>query len=116
MKQPRRSDLRAARRSHGGAGSSVVEQLTFNQLVAGSIPAPLTSKIKKLGETSAQYGSGCLPPAFHELDNLALTSGKISRRFMLGAGLVAVVHSFNWLLLGDAQALLLYARRGASNA
>lgn len=30
------------------AGSSVVEQLTFNQLVVGSIPTPLTNTIKTL--------------------------------------------------------------------
>ena len=30
----------------GRAGSSVVEQLTFNQLVVGSIPTPLTKEIR----------------------------------------------------------------------
>ena len=30
------------------AGSSVVEHLTFNQVVVGSIPARLTKKIKEL--------------------------------------------------------------------
>lgn len=35
----------------------MVEQLTFNQLVVGSIPTPLTNKIKHLGVKLAAFGA-----------------------------------------------------------
>src|SRR5690606_22296654 len=37
------------------AGSSVVEQLTFNQLAVGSIPTPLTRMTKAPGQPGASF-------------------------------------------------------------
>lgn len=39
------------------AGSSVVEHVTFNHVVEGSIPSPLTSKIRYLGLFSVPSAS-----------------------------------------------------------
>ena len=48
--------FRANRAVDPGAGSSVVEHVTFNHVVVGSIPTPLTNKISNLG-SSARIGT-----------------------------------------------------------